>query len=161
MFDDVARIIAAFALVVINGFFVLAEFALVKVRSTRLEELVDAGGKNAPKAKEALHVVSRLDDYLSATQLGITLASLALGWIGEPAFAGIFERVFQVGGWMGTAAAHGASATAAFLLISSIHIIVGELMFKSIAIQYAERSALFVARPLPCSIGCSPSRSRS
>jgi len=148
MLDDVARIIAALALVVINGFFVLAEFALVKVRSTRLEELVDAGGKNAPKAKEALHVVSRLDDYLSATQLGITLASLALGWIGEPAFAGMFARVFQAGGWMSTAAAHGASATAAFLLISVIHIVVGELTFKSIAIQHAEKSALFIARPL-------------
>ena len=148
MLDDTARILAAFALVVLNGFFVLAEFALVKVRSTRLEELVEAGGKLAPKAKEALHVVSRLDDYLSATQLGITLASLALGWIGEPAFAGIFERVFAAGGFMSSAAAHGASATAAFLLISGIHIIVGELTFKSIAIQHAERSALFVARPL-------------
>jgi len=148
MLDDTARILAAFALVAINGFFVLAEFALVKVRSTRLEELVDAGGRHSPKAKEALHVVSRLDDYLSATQLGITLASLALGWIGEPAFAGIFERVFAAGGFMSSAAAHGASATAAFILISAIHIIVGELTFKSIAIQHAERSALFVARPL-------------
>lgn len=127
--------------------FVLAEFALVKVRSTRLEELVEAGGKLAPKAKEALHVVAARR-FLWATQLGITLASLALGWIGEPAFAGIFERVFAAGGFMSSAAAHGASATAAFLLISGIHIIVGELTFKSIAIQHAERSALFVARPL-------------
>lgn len=148
MLDDTVRILAAFALVLLNGFFVLAEFALVKVRSTRLEELAEAGGRNGRDAKEALHVVSRLDDYLSATQLGITLASLALGWIGEPAFAGLFERLFSAGGWMSSAAAHGASATAAFLLISAVHIVVGELTFKSIAIQHAERSALFAARPL-------------
>lgn len=148
MLDDAVRIVIALGLVLLNGFFVLAEFALVKVRSTRLEELVEAGGKDAARAKEALRVVSRLDDYLSATQLGITLASLALGWIGEPAFAHLFTELFALTGWAAGAASHGAAATAAFILVSTLHIVIGELTFKTIAIQYAERSALFSARPL-------------
>ncbi|MFI5401709.1 MAG: CNNM domain-containing protein, partial [Planctomycetota bacterium] len=96
----------------------------------------------------ALHVVSRLDDYLSATQLGITLASLGLGWIGEPAFARLFQRILDLPGWMSKAASHGASVTAAFLFITFLHILVGELAPKSIAIQHAERSAIYSARPL-------------
>src|SRR5687767_879192 len=74
--------LVAFLLVLLNGFFVLAEFAIVKVRATRLEELADRGVKNAKAARE---IIAQLDTYLSATQLGITLASLGLGWIGEPA----------------------------------------------------------------------------
>src|SRR5262245_41697027 len=111
MVGDVARVLVALALVLLNGFFVLAEFAIVKVRATRLEELVESRSKDAARAKLALHVISRLDDYLSATQLGITLASLALGWIGEPAFAHVFQSVFEFRGWMSHAAAAGAAAT--------------------------------------------------
>src|SRR5437763_12939146 len=81
-------IVAAFALVLFNGFFVATEFAVVQVRRTRLREL-EKGGSGA--ARRALSVVDRLDEYLSATQLGITLASLGLGWIGEPAFARVIE----------------------------------------------------------------------
>ncbi|MCC7136869.1 MAG: DUF21 domain-containing protein [Planctomycetes bacterium] len=148
MLDDVLRILAAFALVGLNGFFVLAEFALVKVRATRLEEIADAGGREAPRAKEALRLIARLDDYLSATQLGITLSSLALGWIGEPAFAGVFSRLFGAAGWAGSAASHGLASTCAFLLITFLHILLGELAPKSVAIQHSERSALFAAKPL-------------
>ncbi len=145
MAGEIGLALVALLLVLLNGFFVLAEFAIVKVRATRLEQLAEGGARDA---KIALHVVSRLDDYLSATQLGITLASLGLGWIGEPAFAGLFRRVLDLPGWMSKAASHGASATAAFLFITFMHILVGELAPKSIAIQHAERSALFTARPL-------------
>lgn len=145
MAGEIALALVAFCLVLVNGFFVLAEFAIVKVRATRLEQLAEGGSADA---KVALQVISRLDDYLSATQLGITLASLALGWVGEPAFAGLFRRLFELPGWMSSAASHGASVTVAFLFITFLHILVGELAPKSIAIQHAEASALFTARPL-------------
>lgn len=145
MVGEIALALVALLLVLLNGFFVLAEFAIVKVRATRLEQLAEGGARDA---KVALHVVSRLDDYLSATQLGITLASLGLGWIGEPAFAGLFQRVLDLPGWMSSAASHSAAVIAAFLFITFLHILVGELAPKSIAIQHAERSALFSARPL-------------
>ncbi len=145
MLGELGLILVAFLIVLLNAFFVLAEFAIVKVRSTRLEELAAAGVENAKLARE---MISRLDSYLSATQLGITLASLALGWIGEPAFAGFIERLVAAPGWFTTAAAHGVSMTIAFMTISFLHILVGELAPKSIAIQHAEASALFVARPL-------------
>ncbi len=145
MAGEIGLALVALLLVLLNGFFVLAEFAIVKVRATRLEQMAEGGMRDA---KTALRVVSRLDDYLSATQLGITLASLGLGWIGEPAFAGLFRRLLDLPGWMSTAASHGASVTAAFLFITFLHILVGELAPKSIAIQHAERSALFSARPL-------------
>src|SRR5688572_3354840 len=82
----------ALLFVLLNGWFVLAEFALVKVRATRLQELADDGNKNAA---HTLKVIGRLDEYLSAIQLGITLASLALGWIGEPALARIIEPALR------------------------------------------------------------------
>ncbi|MDU2066834.1 MAG: CNNM domain-containing protein, partial [Sporomusaceae bacterium] len=81
----------AFALVLVNGFFVTAEFALVKIRKTRLEELIHQGDKRAPLA---MKVVSALDSYLGATQLGVTLASLGLGWLGEPAISSLLQPLF-------------------------------------------------------------------
>jgi CBS domain containing-hemolysin-like protein len=84
-----------FALVLANGFFVAAEFAIVKVRSTQIEPLAQSGSK---RAKVAKNVISRLDAYLSATQLGITLASLGLGWVGEPFIAEMFEPLFHSAG---------------------------------------------------------------
>jgi CBS domain containing-hemolysin-like protein/mannitol/fructose-specific phosphotransferase system IIA component len=145
MAGEIGLAFVALLLVLLNGFFVLAEFAIVKVRATRLEQLAEGGAKDA---KLALHVVSRLDDYLSATQLGITLASLGLGWLGEPAFARLFQRILEPSGWLSKAASHGAATIAAFAFITFLHILVGELAPKSIAIQYAEKSAIFSARPL-------------
>jgi CBS domain containing-hemolysin-like protein len=145
MFEDLAFAIVALALVLLNGFFVLAEFAIVKVRATRLEELAEKGNV---RAREAREVLARLDSYLSATQLGITLASLALGWLGEPAFSGLYERFFGLTGWGASAAAHATSVALAFVTIAFVHILVGELAPKLIAIQNAEAAALFAVRPL-------------
>src|SRR5690242_11620426 len=96
----------ALLFVLVNGFFVLAEFALVKVRATRLDEL--ARQKNR-RAILAHNMVLHLDRYLAATQLGITLASLGLGWVGEPAFAGAIEVVLGLPGWWSPAVSHAAS----------------------------------------------------
>src|SRR5512134_2849526 len=107
-------LLLAFLLVLANGFFVAAEFAIVKVRSTQLTELADQG---SARAKMARKLTRKLDAYLSATQLGITLASLALGWIGEPAFHHLLEPVF-VRLQVGEKAATSISASVAFVIIS-------------------------------------------
>src|SRR5213593_367278 len=145
MLTEVVLVVLSLLFVLLNGFFVFAEFAIVKVRATRLEELADKGVEQSRVARE---VISQLDAYLSATQLGITLASLALGWIGEPVFARLFDRLIGYPGWLSSAASHGAALTVAFLFISFIHILVGELAPKSIAIRHAEAAALFSAKPL-------------
>jgi CBS domain containing-hemolysin-like protein len=141
---NLAYILAAFALVLVNGFFVLAEFAIVKVRATRMEELARQGSRNAAVVRQ---IIRKMDAYLSATQLGITLASLGLGWIGEPAFARIIAALLPAG-WFSSVVSHSISVTAAFIFITFLHIIVGELAPKSVAIRYADRSALVSARPL-------------
>lgn len=126
-------------LVLINGFFVLAEFSLVKIRKTRLEELVQQG--NA-RAKLALKVVSSFDTYLGATQLGITLASLALGWLGEPAISSLLKPIlinyFPVSEWLITTI----SIALGFIIITFLHIVLGELVPKSMAVQRSENMAL-------------------
>ena len=132
-------------LVLLNGFFVLAEFALVKVRATRIEEL--ARQRN-PRAVVAREMVLHLDRYLAATQLGITVASLGLGWIGEPAFAGLVEAIVDRPGWWSTAVSHSISIAVAFLLITFLHILLGELAPKSLAIRRAESSTLAIAYPM-------------
>lgn len=133
---------AALVLVLLNGFFVLAEFALVKVRKTRLSELADSGSH---RANIALEVTSKLDAYLSATQLGITLASLGLGWLGEPAIATLLNPFFEkYVGW-DSVVTHSVSAAIAFILITFLHIVLGELVPKSLAIQNAETAALTTA----------------
>ena len=132
----------AFVLVGINGVFVAAEFSLVKVRKTRLAELAENGSK---RAQNALDVASKLDAYLSACQLGITLASLGLGWLGEPAIASLIEPLFaKFAGW-NTIYTDTIAVTIAFLLISFLHIVLGELVPKSLAIQKAEGIALGTA----------------
>lgn len=135
----------AIFLVFVNGFFVIAEFALVKVRKTRLEELVQQGNT---RARLALKVVTSFDTYLGATQLGITLASLALGWIGEPAVADLIEPVilayFPEAAWLVTTL----SIAIGFTVITFFHIVLGELVPKSMAIQQAEKLALFAVVPL-------------
>ena len=143
MSQSFALLLALF-LVFLNAFFVATEFAIVKVRSTRLAELAQQGNKSARLGER---VVERLDAYLSATQLGITLASLGLGWVGEPAFAHLIERwVHRLP--LREALAHTVSLTVAFFLITFLHIIFGELAPKSIAIQRPDRVTLLVARPI-------------
>lgn len=132
--------------ILLNAFFVAAEFAIVKVRATRLEVLATKGNH---LAKLALKMVSNLDPFLSATQLGITLASLGLGWVGEPAFAHLMAHVFehfQID--IQPTTLHSLSLTTAFLIISSLHIILGELVPKSMAIQAADKITMLTAVPL-------------
>jgi CBS domain containing-hemolysin-like protein len=138
-------LLLAFLLVLANGFFVAAEFAIVKVRSTQLTELADEG---SARAKMARRLTKRLDAYLSATQLGITLASLALGWVGEPAFEHILEPFFERLGGLSEVAARSVSATFAFVVISVLHIVLGELAPKSMAIQKPVGTSLWIAYPL-------------
>ncbi len=134
------------ALVLTNGFFVAAEFSLVSVRRTRIEELVAQGNATAQSVQRAIHDPDR---FIAATQLGITVASLGLGWIGEPALSHLIEPLFGFlpQGW-GDEASHIAAASAiAFGLITFLHVVVGELMPKSIALQRPEQTAMLVARP--------------
>ncbi|WNG35800.1 HlyC/CorC family transporter [Archangium violaceum] len=140
----------AILLVLANGFFVATEFAIVKIRHTRLQALADEG---RPGAGAALKMVEKLDAYLSATQFGITLASLGLGWLGEPAFAHLLEPVLtrvvpEAAGGAGGALAHSLSVAIAFAIITFLHIVVGELAPKSLAIQRAEDTTITVALPM-------------
>jgi CBS domain containing-hemolysin-like protein len=138
-------LVLAFLFVLANGFFVAAEFAIVKVRSTQLASLADEG---SARAKMARGLTRNLDAYLSATQLGITLASLALGWIGEPAFASLIEPAFERFGVFAPAYAHSIAASVSFVIISVLHIVLGELAPKSVAIQKPVATALWIAHPL-------------
>ena len=140
------RLGLAFLLVAANGFFVAAEFALVGARRTRIDGLAAEGSRRAKIAREA---ITHLDHYISATQLGITLASLGLGWVGESTLAVIFIEVF--GGLpepMNAIAAHGVAAALAFALITVMHIVLGELAPKSVALLYPEEVSLWTAGPL-------------
>jgi CBS domain containing-hemolysin-like protein len=132
-------------LVLTNAFFVAAEFALVKIRLTRLEQLVRGGDG---RARLALRMSQQLDAYLSACQLGVTLASLGLGWIGEPAIAHFLEPRFAALGGLAAAASHGIALFLAFFSITALHTIVGELAPKSFAIQRTEQIALASVYPL-------------
>jgi CBS domain containing-hemolysin-like protein len=132
-------------LVLLNAFFVASEFAIVKIRPTRLEALLRAGDA---RAKLALDISHRLDAYLSATQLGVTLASLGLGWVGEPAIAHLVEPAFAALGAWAVAGAHVVGVVVAFVAITALHTIIGELAPKSFAIQRTEEMTLWAARPL-------------
>src|SRR5688572_21135153 len=133
-------------LVGLNGFFVAAEFSLVTVRWTRVEELVKRGRFGAQAVRQA---VEKLDDAIAATQLGITFASLALGWLGEPSLAHLIEPLFRpLSGFWGVAATHTLAVAIAFLLITYLHVVLGELAPKAIALQRAEDVAVLVAGPL-------------
>ncbi|HUP48625.1 MAG TPA: hemolysin family protein [Thermoanaerobaculia bacterium] len=138
-------LILAFLFVLANGFFVAAEFAIVKVRPTQLAELTQAGNV---RAKMARRLTRNLDAYLSATQLGITLASLALGWIGEPAFARLLQPLFEDFGGAAEALSHTFATVVAFTIISGMHIVLGELAPKSVAIQKPVTTSLWVAHLL-------------
>lgn len=140
-----ALVVVALLLVFLNGFFVAAEFSIVKVRATRIEELINKGAKRAPWARR---LVENMDEYLSATQLGITLASLGLGWIGEPAFAELFRPLFEDWGRLEPVLAHSLAVAVAFALITFLHIVLGELAPKSLAIQLPEPVVMASAAPM-------------
>ena len=143
---DIMGILSVLVLVAANGFFVAAEFSLVAVRRSRVAQLVAAGRVNARALQRA---ISNLDANLAATQLGITISSLALGWIGEPALAHLIEP--HLTGWLGSfaiAGSHVIAVTIAFIIITTLHIVLGELAPKSLALQRSEGTALWVVRPL-------------
>jgi CBS domain containing-hemolysin-like protein len=136
--------LAAFALVLINAVFVAAEFAIVRVRRTRLEELA---GQGIEAAKNAIVLVDHVSEYLAMTQIAITAASLGVGWLGEDAFAHLI--IFLVPGYQTPSPVlHVAAAIAAFFLITMIQVVVGELVPKNLAIRKAESLLLFLAGPL-------------
>ena len=139
------KLAVVFFLVFLNGFFVAAEFAIVKVRTTQIEPLMKSGLK---RAKLAYQVITHLDAYLSATQLGITLTSLGLGWLGEPFVAHLLEPIFYFLGVTSQTVVITISFAIAFLLITIFHIVLGELAPKSLAIQRAQRVTLVIAAPL-------------
>jgi CBS domain containing-hemolysin-like protein len=143
--SDVIRLVAVFFLVLANGFFVAAEFALVSVRQTRIAELLRQGNRNARWVKRA---IDDPDRFIAATQLGITLASLGLGWIGEPALGHMLQPIIDLfPREIETEVSHSLSSGLAFAIITFLHVVVGELAPKSIALQNPERTSLVVAQP--------------
>jgi CBS domain containing-hemolysin-like protein len=146
MDSDIIKLFLAVFLVVLNGFFVAAEFSIVKVRYSQIQLKAAEGHA---MAKQAEHIIKHLDEYLSATQLGITLASLGLGFVGESALHHIFENLFS---YFNLAVAASTVTTislvSSFLLITVMHIVFGELIPKSIAIRKSESTTMFIAAPL-------------
>lgn len=138
-------LVCAILLVFLNAFFVLSEFAIVKVRKSRLEELSKSNKSNA---KLALEISNKLDSYLSATQLGITLSSLALGWIGEPAVAKLLAVPLEWFFGENSILVHTISFIIGFTLITLLHVVLGEIVPKSIAIANSEKISLLISRPL-------------
>jgi putative hemolysin len=143
-FWDVLGLLSVPALVALNGLFVATEFSLVAVRRTRVEELLHQG---VPGADSVNTAVTHLDRSIAATQLGITLASIGLGWVGEPALARLFYPLFDFlsQGWH-EVAAHSVAVALAFLLITFMHVVFGELVPKALALQTADRTALWTAQ---------------
>lgn len=139
MLETGGGLVALLLLVLLNGFFVASEFALVTVRRTRVEQIAEQG---RPGARSLQDAVDHLDSYIAACQLGITIASLALGWIGEPALAGLIEPA------LGAVGGHAVGFAVAFALITALHVIAGELAPKGIALQYAEGVSLIIVGPL-------------
>ncbi len=142
----VVRLAVVLALVLVNGFFVTAEFSLVASRRTRIDAMARGGSRAARIARGA---IDRLDHYLSATQLGITLASIALGFVGEATVASLLVQTFSgLGSPLDVLASHGVALVIAYLAITVMHIVLGELAPKSIAILMPETAALWTAPPL-------------
>ena len=138
-------LLLALLFIIANGVFVAAEFAIVRVRPTQLAERAAAGSS---RARMARRITKRLDTYLSATQIAITLASLALGWVGEPAFARLIEPRVRFLGEYSPAVSHSIAATLAFVAISWLHITFGELGPKYIAIQKTVGTAMWLSHVL-------------
>ncbi|MDR0776057.1 MAG: hemolysin family protein [Azonexus sp.] len=145
MGNSLFLIVVAIFLVLLNGFFVAAEFGLVKLRQTRVKAIAKSYGW---RGRILARVHQDLDAYLSACQLGITLASLGLGWVGEPAFADLLRPLLTALGIGSARLIHGISFFTAFFIISYLHIVVGELAPKSIAIRLSEKVGLWTAPPL-------------
>ncbi|AZA83855.1 hemolysin [Chryseobacterium lactis] len=146
MDSDIVRLLLALFLVLLNGFFVAAEFSIVKVRYSQIQIKAAEGDS---MAKQAEHIIKHLDEYLSATQLGITLASLALGWVGESALHHIVENIFNsLNMNMSQATITSVSLIISFVVITIMHIVFGELIPKSIAIRKSEATTMATAVPL-------------
>jgi CBS domain containing-hemolysin-like protein len=142
----VLGLIAIPILVALNGFFVSAEFALVAVRKTRVNELV---GQGVPRATAVADAITHLDRTIAATQLGITLASIALGWVGEATLSYVLEPWFAfLPEKQAILTRHAASIAVAFSLVTFMHVVFGELMPKAVALQTPDRTALWVSPPL-------------
>lgn len=139
------RLAGVLALVFANGFFVAAEFSIVTVRKTRIDQLVAEGNRGARAVRRA---VSDPDSYIAATQLGITMASIGLGWIGEPALASLFQSTLAfLPVTVAEATAHSIAVAIAFALITALHITLGELAPKTVALERPEATALLVVKP--------------
>ncbi|MGM0904389.1 MAG: hemolysin family protein [Bacillota bacterium] len=141
---DIFNLVWIAILIAFTAFFVVSEFAIVKVRSSRIDQLIEEGKRSAITAKK---VISNLDEYLLACQLGITVNTLAIGWLGETTVARILETVFQNVQLL-AGASYVLSIGIAFLLITFVHVVVGELAPKTLAVQKAEEVTLLTARPL-------------
>jgi CBS domain containing-hemolysin-like protein len=143
--DAGIRLLAVLALVLANGWFVAAEFAIISVRKTRIDQLLAEGSRMARPVRRALE---NPDQFIAATQLGITMASLGLGWIGEPALAALIDPLMaNLPGPVSVATSHTIAVTIAFTIITALHIVLGELAPKTVALQYPEKTALIVAKP--------------
>lgn len=144
---DSLRLLLIFLLVLLNGFFVMSEFALVTVRRSWVETLAGRGDR---RARVLLRVISKIDDYIAATQLGITIASIALGWVGEPALARLLEPLFVplTSQFLASFASHTLAVVLAFTIITFLHVVVGELAPKTLALERTQAIALLVARPM-------------
>jgi magnesium and cobalt exporter, CNNM family len=139
------RLLAVLALVLANGFFVAAEFSIITVRKTRIDQLIIEGSRMARPVRRALDEPRR---YIAATQLGITMASLGLGWIGEPALASmLYPLADALPAPLSAATAHSLAVGVAFATITSLHIVLGELAPKTVALQYPEQTSLVVTKP--------------
>src|SRR5690349_13155918 len=139
------RLAGVMALVFANGFFVAAEFAIVTVRKTRVDQLIAEGNKRARAVRRA---VTDPDSYIAATQLGITMASLGLGWIGEPAIADmVHPALVALPTPLAEATAHSIAVAIAFAIVTALHITLGELAPQTIALERSESTALLVVKP--------------
>ena len=139
------KLLGIFSIVLLNGFFVATEFALVKVRGSQLDPLIEDGNAVAARAR---HILGHLDAYLSATQFGVTLASLALGWLGEDYFTRLLQPIFFHLGVQSPRVIDGLAVAIGFVIITFVHILFGELAPKYIAIRDPLRLALRLVRPL-------------
>src|SRR5437588_1259573 len=145
MAEIVWRLAGVLALVFANGFFVAAEFSIVTVRKTRIDQLVAEGDRRARAVRRA---VTDPDPYIAATQLGITMASIGLGWIGEPALASIIQPAFAfLPAVVAETTAHSIAVALAFAVVTALHIVLGELAPKTIALEHSEATALWVVNP--------------
>ncbi len=141
---DILNLVWVAILIAFTAFFVVSEFAIVKVRSSRIDQLIEEGNRNALAAKK---VISNLDEYLSACQLGITVTALGIGWLGESAVADLLKPLLLQTN-LPESTSMVLSVTIAFLIITFLHVVVGELAPKTLAIQKAELVTMIVARPL-------------